>query len=185
MASPFEAVAQKLLELGFYDYLIPFILTSAIFYALLKRTKILGESPVINGVISISIGFLMFILPAIFGVSLAFPFTRFFGGATVWILVFVVGFLLAGLFYPDLGKMLGEAFTRRTSLYVMLVIALSLFITSGFITVFTSVWSPSRSGTPGGGQTTGIPTDLIILTVGIILFIVFLIIAGAITRGGI
>lgn len=179
MTSPFEAVAQKLIDLGFYDYLIPFIITSAIVYGLLKKTKILGESVVINGALSLSIAFLIFAFPAFFGVSFALPLTRFFGGAVVWILVFLIGFLLAGFFYPDLGKILAETFTRRSALIVMIVIGISLFITSGLIIVFLGGLSPGGGGGGGGG----VSTDIIILAIGVILFIVLIIIASAISRG--
>jgi hypothetical protein len=176
MTNVFEIIAQKLIDLGVYDFLFPFIITSAIFYGLLKKTKILGESVTINGVLALSIAFLIFGFPKLIGVTLASPFSRFFTGVTVWILIIGTGVLLAGFFYPDLLKFLAEAFTRRTALIVMIVIGISLFITSGFITVFTGGWTPTAPGAPGPG----ISTDVIILAAAIIIFIVLLIIAGAI-----
>jgi hypothetical protein len=180
MVNIFQTVAEKLIQTGFLDALI-FMITAAIFYGLFRKTKILGESVVINGVLALAIAFFIFVFPAMFGVSLILPVTRFFGGALVWILIFLIGFLLAGFFYPDLGKMLAETFTRRTALTIMIIIGITLFITSGLITVFTGGWAPSPPGEGAAGP--GIPTDIIILAAGLIIFIVLIIIASAILRG--
>jgi len=177
MVNPFEIIAQRLIDLGFYDFLFPFIITSAIFYGLLKKTKVLGESVTLNGALALSIAFLIFGFPRLFlGVSLASPFSRFFTQATVWILIFGVGILLASFFYPDITKFLVEQFTRRTVLMVMIVIGISLLITSGFISVFTGVWGGE------GGLGGGVSSDIIIIATALIIFIILIIIAGAIAR---
>ncbi|MDI6807290.1 MAG: hypothetical protein QMD14_05845, partial [Candidatus Aenigmarchaeota archaeon] len=42
MVSPFEAVVQRLWDLGFFTYILPYILTVAIFYGLLRKSQIFG-----------------------------------------------------------------------------------------------------------------------------------------------
>jgi hypothetical protein len=54
MVSPFEAVAKKMVDLGFYSYIFPFIITSAIFYALIKRSKLFGESVTASAAVALS-----------------------------------------------------------------------------------------------------------------------------------
>jgi hypothetical protein len=174
--NPFETIINKMISLGFYNYLFPFIITSAIFYALLKKSKVFGESIFINAIISLSIALLIFGYPVIAGISLATPLSTFFTQATVWILVFAIGILLASFFYPDLTKVLLETFKRRSTLMIMLAIGITLFITSGLLSVFTSGLYASRPGALGP------PLDIILIATGLIIFVVLIIIATAITR---
>jgi hypothetical protein len=174
--NPFEMIVNKLIALGFYDFLFPFIITSAIFYALLRKSKVFGESAFINAAISLSIALLIFGFPVIAGISLATPLSTFFTQATVWILIIAIGFLLASFFYPDLTKVLLETFKRRTTLMMMLAIGITLFITSGLLSVFTSGLYAPRAGAPAP------PLDIILIAAGLIIFVVLIIIATAITR---
>jgi quinol-cytochrome oxidoreductase complex cytochrome b subunit len=173
--NPFEIVAEKLINLGFYDFLFPFIITSAIFYGLFKKTKILGDSVVINGVLALSIAFLIFGFPKLVGVALATPFSRFFVQATIWVLIIGIGVLIAGFFYPDLTAFLSKAIERRTILFAMIVLGVAFFITSGLLGVFIGGWSPGEGEGDGG-----VSTDIIIIGVAVIIFIVLIFIASGI-----
>ncbi len=181
---PFEALAQKLIELHFHDFLLPALITATILYGLLRKTKILGDSPVINGVLSLSIAFLIFIFPQITGIALGGPLASFFTQAMVWILIILVGILLASFFYPNLTKMLTELFTRRTTFYIMIALGIALFITSGLL---TAMIGGVRLGARAPSNETAAPTtthiDIIIMAVGLILFIILIMIASAIGRG--
>jgi hypothetical protein len=147
-------------------------------YGLLKKSKIFGDSPLINAVVSLSIAFMIFGFPVIAGISLATPLSTFFTQATVWILVLFVGFVFASLFYPDLTKMLLKAFTRRTTLGAMIVLGITLFIVSGlFNTVFIPPTKPTPSGVPAGT-----PVDVITIVAGVLIFVVLLTIAMAVVR---
>src|SRR5437867_7967016 len=115
MATPFEIVAQKMVELGFFNFIFPFIITSAIFYALLRRAQVVGESPTVNAVVSISIAFLIFGFPVIAGINLTTPLSTFFTQATIWLLILFVGAMLASIFYPNFSEMLIKQFTHRTT----------------------------------------------------------------------
>jgi len=178
--NPFELVAEKLIDLGFYDFLFPFIITAAIFYGLLRKTKILGESVTINGVLAICIAFMLFGFPKLVGVALGTPLSTFFTQATVWILMIGMGVLIAGLFYPDLTKALTEMFTRRTALYTMIVVGIVLIITSGMLTILIG-GLPSGDSEGAGGV--GGSSDVIIIIVALIIFIILIIVASAIGGG--
>jgi len=178
MPSLFEPVIKWMIDLGFYSFLFPWIVTSAIFYGLLRKSKIFGESATLNGLIAISIAFLVIGFPILSQFSLTLPIATFFTQATVFILIFVFAFIAASFFYPDLTKMLLERFTRRTTLAVLIVLGIALFITSGLVGVFT--YGLGKPAPPGAGPS----TDVIILVAGIIIFIVIIIIAGAIAMGG-
>ena len=69
MVSLFEEMVQRLIDLGFYDFFLPFILSTAIFYALLKKSKIISDSPLVNATLALSIAFLIFGYPVIAGIS--------------------------------------------------------------------------------------------------------------------
>jgi hypothetical protein len=176
MASPFETVITRLLDIGFYDFLI-FLLALPLFFAILKKTKLLGESPVTNGLVAFVGAFLVFSFPIITGTSLTFQMTNMFMQVMMFILVIFFALLIASFFYPELLGMLKEKFTSRTMLYLGIVIGLVVAITSGFLpAVLTAVSGPKAPAGPT------LPTDIINFVVGIIIFIVVLIIAlGATT----
>ena len=180
MANPFEIVVQKMVELGFYDYLFPFIISAAIFYALLRRSRILGESVVTNSFVALSLSFMILGFPILVGFSFATPLATFFTQATAWILIFVVGMILASVFYPDLTKVLSEQFTKRTTVYEMLAVGVALFVTSGMVQIFTLGANPAATGkTPA---TPSAPTDIILIVSALIIFVVLILIASSIFR---
>ncbi len=179
MPSLFDPLVKWMIEQGFYSFLFPWIITSAVFYGLLRKSKIFGESPALNGIVSISIAFLIIGFPFLSRFNLILPMSTFFTQATVFLLILVIGFMFASLFYPDLPKFLLEKFTRRTTLGILIVLGITLFITSGLVGVFTyGIGKPAEPGAPS------LPTDVIILASGIIIFIVLIIIAGSIVMGG-
>lgn len=182
MADPFTLVVEQMIKLGFYNFVFPFMITAALFYALFRKSKILGESVVINGVVALSIAFLIFGYPVIAGISLATPLATFFTQATVWILILVIGMVFASIFYPDLGKMLLDQFTKRTTLYQMLALAVALFITSGLVvTLIQGASGPPAK--PGEVKPPAPPADVVLIASALIIFLVLLMIAASIFRG--
>jgi len=173
MASPIEIVINKLLEVGFYDVLL-FALSLAIFYAILKKVKILGESPAVNAVVAAAIAFMIFGFPVMVGFSLTLPLATFFTHSFVWILMFFLGFIIASFFYPDLPKFLAEKFTSRSVISIGIAIGISVAVLSGLVSVF---WA-RPAGQPGGIQ---IPTDTVVTAAGVIIFVILLIVAAAAT----
>ena len=178
MADIFIPVIKDMLNLGFGNLFI-FVLASAIFFALIKKSHVFGDSAFINGVVALVAAFAVFWFPALFGANLVTPMSAFFTQATVIVLFLIIGIVIASLFYPDLPKMLAEQFSHRTTLVEMLALGLALFLTSGLLTAFLAPSSTPQK--PGESRT---PTDVITITVGLILFVVILMIGSALAKGG-
>lgn len=176
----FQTVIEKLVDLGFYDFFFPFIITSVIVYALLRKSKVLGESNAINGVVALSIGFLIFGFPVLTGLTFGTQLSTFFVQATAWILVLVIAAVIAAVFYPNFGRMLTDQFKNRNFLYIMLAMAISIFVLSGLITVFIDIGNPALTGQEP--ETPTPPADIVIIIAALIIFMVLIIIAAAIFR---
>ena len=175
----FEIVARNLIEIGFYEYILPTLMTAAIIYGLLKKSKLVGESIVVNGTLAISIALLIFGFPALAGISLATPLSTFFTYTIIFILVFVVGILLASLFYPNLQDFLTKYFVERVSrtFWGLIVLGLALLIMSNLLWVLIG---PTTQPKPGAIV---MPLDLIISIVGIIIFTIIIFLATWMMRG--
>jgi len=158
----------KLMSLGLFDILI-FVFVLALMYAILRKSKILGENQIINGIISFSIAFMVLAFPVLTGIGLTMPISKFFTQASIFFLIFLIGFLLASMFYPNLMEWLPKVFTSRHALYVMIVIGIVLFITSGLVGVLIQ---SASNGLTGG------PVDLIVMIVGLLILIVVVIVAS-------
>lgn len=180
MQPPFEIVVQKLVELGFYKYIFPFFLSLAFLYALLKRSKLISDSPMVNATLAMCISFIIVGFQHLAGISLETPFSSFFMHATVWIWIFAIGMMVASLFYPDLGRFLTEYFIERKSrlFYALIVIGILTFVTSGMYTVFTGMYKPIEPGAPPVP-----PFDVILTATALLIFVVILMIATAVVRG--
>ncbi len=172
MTNVFQEVVTRLLEVGFYDLLI-FIIALAVFYAILRKVKIVGESPMVNAALAFCIAFLVFGFPVMMGFSLVLPFVTFFTQSFIWILMFFIGVLIASFFYPDLPKFLIDKFSNsKTMIMVGILIALLVLLISGLVGAIFAV-------APGEGGI-AIPMDTIVIIAGVIIFVVMIIIASAV-----
>ena len=82
-------------DLGVFSYVIPFLLIFAIIFAVLDKSKILGENKTIGSIVAASIGLL----------SLQFDFVSEFFAVIfprfgIGISIFIVGLIMLGFFYP-------------------------------------------------------------------------------------
>jgi len=167
----------KLLSFGFFD-ILAFILVLALLYAILRKSKILGENPVIDGVVSFGIAFMVLAFPVLTGIGLTIPLSKFFTQASVFFLIFLVGFLLASMFYPNLTEWLPKVFTSRNTLFAMIALGIALFITSGLVgVIYQAATSPTAGGTTG-------PSDIYILVAGLVIFIVIIMLSATMGKGG-
>lgn len=178
MVSPFETLVRNLVNLGFYNFVLPFIISAIVLYAILKKSKILGESNVINITLSIAVAFMIFGFPVITGLSIGGPLATFFTQAVIFGFVFAVALIVASIFYPNMPEMMMREFKRRTMLWIGLVLAIGLFITSGLVAV---IWS-AASAPPQPGAAPGPPNDVLILVAGLVIFMILIIIAAAAMR---
>ena len=152
MADVFTIVIQKLHDMGVFNFLFPFMLTTAIFYGLLRKSKIFSAtrktaegkeievSQSVNAVVALIAGFMVWAYPILQGVDVEAQLSNFFMQGTIVTLIFVISLMILGMFVPpDLPKQLQEQFFKdnRLGAGLILVIALVLgvviFITSGLV----------------------------------------------------
>jgi len=179
----FQPIVSKLLGMGILNAMLLFLF-AAIMYAILRKSKIFGDSEIINGVIAFIVAFFIFVFPFLTGISLVNPLSIFFTQSMVILIFLVVGFMAASLFYPDMPSVLGKTFTSRGTLMVMIGLAIGLFVTSGLVTVLISAFS-SPSGNSGNGSSGGAPSDVLIIGAGVILFIIVLLVASSVGMRGV
>lgn len=180
MADIFEPVVRKLFDWGFGNVMI-FFLTMAVLYAILKKSKVLGESEAINGTVAVIVSFLIgFWFPIFTGMSLVSSLSSFFAQSMAVLIFIIVGFLIASTFYPDMTGMLMDQFKRRTTIYTMIALSLALFITSGLVSTFWAQMDVPKKP----GERPGASEDVYLISAAIILFVVVLIIGSAATKMG-
>jgi hypothetical protein len=178
MADIFEPIITQFISLGFLNALMLFFF-SAILYAILRRSKILGESAIINGFIAFIAAFLVCVFPFITGINLIPNFSLFFTQSVVVLLFLVMGFILAGLFYPDMPQFLAEHFTHRSILSVMIALGIALFVISGLVSAFLASFTSPKLASGGPAPS----SDVLIIGAALIIFVVILIVAGAAAPG--
>lgn len=179
MANFFELIAQKLAEFKFFDFLFPFILTSALLYALLRKSKFLGEmkeSQALAAVIALSVAFLVFGYPVLVGFSFGTQLSAFFTQLTIIGLLFMMALVFASMFYPDFPKMMMEKMGSPSKVYWFIGIVIVLFVTSGLVGVLFQ-----GSGDSESPQT---PREVILIVAGIIIFIIIIMVAAGSVAGG-
>lgn len=177
MADVFEPVINQLISLGFLNALMLFFF-SVILYAILKKSKILGESDVMNGIVAFIAAFLVFIFPFVTGINLLPNFSVFFTQSVVILLFLIMGFIFAALFYPDLPQFLAEHFTHRSVLSTMIALGVALFILSGLVSsLLASFTSPKLTGANTGPSPS---PDILIIGGGLMVFVVILIVASSV-----
>ena len=170
MASPFETVILKLRDLGMFKFFFPFMLSAAIFYGLLRKSKIFGdpkENAVINAVIALVASFMVWAYPIIAGVNIETQMAAFFTQAMIASLVVMFGLLIASFALPTgLDKSLEGVLKGKYLLglvIVFILIGVGILASSGLINVFFP------SGIGGGGINF---SDETVLTLGIIILLV-------------
>ncbi len=136
MADIFRPVAQKLIDLGILGFLLPWIITAAIFYGLLKKSK-LFDSILINAVLALAASFFLWgFLVGGTAIDIGAPLATFMAQGSILILIIIFGLIAASSFYPDLNKTLGETFKTRAAMFIMIAVFFLLFFTSGLYKVF-------------------------------------------------
>ena len=129
MANPFETVILRLNQLGFFQFLLPFILTSAIFYGALRKSQIFGESErniAVNAVVALVASLMVWSAPIILGIDIQTKLATFFVQGMSATLVTMVSLIVVGMFAgPNLGSELKE---KLGSKYLGLALVLGLIV---------------------------------------------------------
>jgi hypothetical protein len=166
----FEQVVQKLSDLGGYDIIV-FILATTLVYAILRKTKLLGESIVVNGLISLLMGFLVLTFPPMFGMDFTKPLVGFFGQAFVVLIILFMGFLIAGFFYPNIMEKMTSGLKGGGAVWWFVIFVLLLAI---FSRLFDFIVQPLLKLLGGGKD----------LFIGMFFLLLFIGVLAAITTGG-
>jgi len=153
MATPFEIVVTNLQKIGAYQFLFPWLIASAVFYGLLRRSQVFGkpeDNVAVNAVVATVAAFMVMAYPILQGVNIETQLSTFFFNSLVSILVVIVGLIIASMVFPNgLGEELSKKF-KGGSLVAFLVfgilIALGVMTSSGL----TNVFFPTNVGQPGG-----------------------------------
>lgn len=142
MPSFFETAVLKLQALGFFKFLLPFILTAAIIYGGLRRSQIFGEperNVAVNAIVSFVISLFVWAAPIILGVDIETKLAAFFVQGFSVSLIVLVALVLAGMFFPpNLAKELSEKIKGPTFWGGVIVVSL---IAGGVILVSSGLGS--------------------------------------------
>lgn len=135
MVSPFETVILRLGDLGFFKFLLPFLLTAAIFYGLLRKSKVFGEphqNIAVNAIVALVAGFMVWAYPILAGVDVTTQFSKFIFQSTVAMFTIIIGLLIAGMFFPeDLPKKIGDVV--KTGRGVAIVVVAGIIVMTGIL----------------------------------------------------
>lgn len=170
-----EPIVRKFTES--FSSLLIFVFIFTIFYAIIRKSKVLGESPVMNGAVSFVVAFLVMWF-SVTVMPLSQPLSAFFAQGTTLLLFIIFGIIAASLFYPDLPKVMGEQFKSKSTLWVMIILGVVLFVTSGLLSVFWAQFAQP----PKPGETRP-ATDVVLVAVAILVF-AFVLAAAAAAGGG-
>lgn len=180
MADIFTIVIERMVDYGFYSFLFPFIIFTAITYGLLRKANVFGEkSEVINGIIALVVGFTVAGFPVITGINMEIQMTLFFTQLIIFSLVWVFAFVIGSLFYPQLQEFLASTFKSRSMLFLMFILVVTFFMTSGLLGKILQ-FPPE----PGSKIPQVIPTEVSVIVGGVILMIVIIIIGSALFKRG-
>ncbi len=143
MPTFFEIAILKLQALGFFTFLLPFILTAAIIYGGLRRAQLFGETEknvAVNAVVAFVISLFVWAAPIILGIDIETKLSAFFIQGFSVSLIVLIALVLAGMFFPpDLAKSLSDKIKAPAFWGGVIVVALIvggiILVSSGLATV--------------------------------------------------
>jgi len=144
MASPIETVILRLKDLGAFEFLFPFMLTAAIFYGLLRKSKLFGEperNVVVNATVALVAAFMVWSYPILAGVSIQQQLATFMFQSLVALLIVMVGLMITSFFGEKIG--LSEKHLSIAILIMVGLIGIALLFSSGLASVFFPTTAPS------------------------------------------
>ncbi|MBI5061871.1 MAG: hypothetical protein HZB67_06200 [Candidatus Aenigmarchaeota archaeon] len=132
MADLLTSFFQNLNELGFYNFLLPWLFTFAIVYGLLMKANLFGEA---NKKVSVALAFVIaFFVTGFAGPAMAAFFISIFGGASIFlagILVIILFLAMVGWVPPGDKK---RGWTAAVAILVVIGVVLFIVSTGTFAT---------------------------------------------------
>jgi FtsH-binding integral membrane protein len=161
---PFAMTVIKLKEMGFFHLLL-YILSSAVFYGLLRKTQIFGppeRNVAVNATVSFVAAFMVLAVPILRGIDVVSQFEMFFIQSLSAILIMMVGVLFAGMvFPPDLPGHLSKVFGKGGFWSVVLVGGIIVGLVVLVSSSMTDIFYPEKLA---------IPEDVLI-TIGVVIIL--------------
>jgi hypothetical protein len=172
MVNPFQIIVDRLVDLGVFSFFLPWLITTAILWGLLKRSKIFD--PTVNAILAIASSFFLWgYLATSFATEIGTPLAVFITQGFVLILVFVFSLVGASMFYPKFAETLTESFKTGSMIWVFIGLFVGvLFFTSGLYRVL--FWGP---------QPTGVQADVQAMIIMLAALIAGILILVAVQRG--
>ena len=158
------------LDTGLLGYVMPifsFLLIYAVIYAILVKTKILGENNTINSVVPLAVAIIFLLMPG------AVSFVNFI---TPWFVVLViVGFAVALLFlFLGVEQKTVKGWAHNPTIYWTALIFMMIIIVGGLIHVFGNFFgAPESSSTVGSEIQYSVFHPKIIATIFILIIATF------------
>lgn len=176
MASPFEEVILRLGDLGFFEFVLPFLLTAAIFYGLLRKSRIFGDphdNIAVNAIVALVAGFMVWAYPILAGVDIQTQFSTFIFQSTLAMFAIIIGVLIAGMFLPpDLPAKIGEVVKGGKGVGIIVVGGLLIVLSIVFSSGIGRLLLPNTNiliGVPGVDSTTVLSAIVIIAMAGAVI----------------
>lgn len=175
MSSPLQNVIIRLNELGFFAFL-PFVLTAAIVYGLLRRSKIFGEPEKnvgVNATIAIVSAFMVWAYPLLGGMeveSYQRLYSEFFFKGSIAAIFFLFCLIIISMFPLESWGIKIEG-GKSGKIFGIIVLAIFVFLSFIFSSVFSGLFGVSE-----GSLDTELLYSIIFLIVfiGIIVAVVWL-----------
>jgi hypothetical protein len=173
MTTPFETAVRSLKDLGFFQFLLPFLLSAAIFYGLLRKTQLFGpaeKNVAVNATIAIVASFFVWSMPILLGINIETQLAAFFVQGMGVTLVLMLSLLIGGMFLPpDLPKVINEKFKSGAFVGIVIlggiILGIILLVSSGLFNVF----APSGFSFRWGDDTT--------TTIGVVILLIAAVVA--------
>jgi hypothetical protein len=171
MVDPFQIVIQRLTDLGIFSFFIPWVITAAVMWGLLKRSKMFD--PTINAILSIAVSFFIWGYLGRTAFNIGGPLSSFMTQGFVLMLVFVFGLVGASMFYPKFPETLSEVFKSSWIIWMFIGLFFGvIFFTSGLYQVLIS-----------GPMGTGVQADVQAMIIMLAALIIGILILVGVQRG--
>ena len=144
MPDPFSSVILRLKDLGFFNFILPFLVSAAVFYGLLRKSQLFGPSErnvAVNATVAMGISFFIWAFPILQGVNIEQQLSAFFAQSLVAMLVLMVGVMITGMLLPpNLPELLGKKFEAGGAWSLLIIggilVGITVLITSGLTSIF-------------------------------------------------
>lgn len=145
MANPFETVILNMRNTGMFQFMLPFMLSSAIFYGLLRKSQIFGDpqkSVTVNAVVALVASFMVWAAPILLGIDIETKLASFFLQGISVMLVVMVGLMIVGMVVPtDLPAHFKTVFEKNTKVWMAILVGgilagIIIATSSGFMNIY-------------------------------------------------